>query len=325
MERRTLYFSNILHRYTDELATRYTSTTTLIDKYYEKFDTKNVAKACEKIGRNPNHKDYLKYKGKTAWQIEQDWKAISDKACEIGTAKHAIAEDSIKAGTGHTEDKTMKVLSDATDYVKLFTVNDIIDNPNTGLLDFDKFANTEIVQEFPIIYNMLKEYAKQGWHIYSELGVYHPEFNISGLLDAPIFKGNMFNILDWKTNKELIRFDSGYYKKDLKGKATNEWIATDKYFLYPLQHLAASTGNKYALQLSIYAWLLEQFGFTCNKLLIGHITHDEYSFEDGVDVNMYGKNKIQLVPIPYLKDEVQLLMEHHKINNIIQTKQTSLF
>ena len=46
-----------------------------------------------------------------------------------------------------------------------------------------------------------------GFEIYAEIGVYHPEYLISGLVDILFVKGDEFFILDWKTNKAPIRFE----------------------------------------------------------------------------------------------------------------------
>jgi hypothetical protein len=319
MERRTLYFNEDLHKYTDEFDGDYISTTTLIGKYTPKFDTKSVAKACERIGRNPNHSDYSKYAGKSAWQIEKEWKQTADIACANGTAKHAIAEDSINEGTLFVPNKG------TTTRKLLYTVNNLIDNPNTGLLDFDVFAKTPIAHEFPLLYTMVKAYAEYGYRIYSELGVYHSELNVSGLIDAPLFKGNDFIILDWKTNKDDIRYESGYFKKDAQGNTTDVWVSKDETFKYPLHDIPNSIGHKYAMQLSIYAWLLEQWGFRCDRLLIGHIRKELYGINDKVSPELYGKNKIEILPIQYMKREVELLMEHHRLDKIVKTPQVSLF
>lgn len=320
MDKRTLFLNEELHRYTDELNTEYISTTTLIGKYTPKFTTKSVAKACEKIGRNPNHPKYSLYAGKSAWQIEKEWKHTADVACENGTAKHLIAETGIKEGTRFKFSSTVNY-----GVQRLFTVNNLLENPNTGLLDLNEFNKTQLVSEFPLLYNIIKAYGDLGYKIYSEVGVYHPILKVSGLIDAPLFKGTHFTILDWKTNKDEIRFESGYFEKDLKGNTTSNWISKDEYFKFPLHDIPASTGHKYAMQLSIYAWLLEQWGFTCDNLLIGHITKDLYTIHDNVNPNLYGKNKIKIVKVEYMKSAVELLMEQHRIDSIIEVPQMKLF
>ena len=56
-----------------------------------------------------------------------------------------------------------------------------------------------------------------GFEIYAEIGVYHPEYLISGLVDILFVKGDEFFILDWKTNKAPIRFEGGYWTKKADG------------------------------------------------------------------------------------------------------------
>ena len=60
----TILFDPIKHKYTNEVGNSYISATTLIGKYEVKFDDKanRIARACSKIGKNPRHPKYLKYK-----------------------------------------------------------------------------------------------------------------------------------------------------------------------------------------------------------------------------------------------------------------------
>ena len=98
---RTIYFNEEAHKYTNELGFTYTSTTTLIGKYCPEEDFVEIAKACERIGRNPNHPQYLKYKGKFYKEIMDEWKKITEESCAFGTIKHNFLEQSIKLATGY--------------------------------------------------------------------------------------------------------------------------------------------------------------------------------------------------------------------------------
>ena len=62
---RILYFNEEEHKYTDDLGNGYISVTTLIGKYTQEFKKEEIAAACERIGKNPRHPKYQKYKGKT--------------------------------------------------------------------------------------------------------------------------------------------------------------------------------------------------------------------------------------------------------------------
>ena len=95
-----IYFNREKHKYLDEFGNTYVSATILISKYETKFEDVKVARACEKIGKNPNHPKYLKYKGKTYKQILKDWETIKDIACDNGNFKHDYLDSSIKSSNG---------------------------------------------------------------------------------------------------------------------------------------------------------------------------------------------------------------------------------
>ena len=321
MQERILYFNEGLHRYTDEFNNVYKSTTTLVGEYTTKFDTDALASACEKIGRNPNHPKYEVYKGMKAWQIKDKWSNTAKVACEKGTLKHAIAETSIKEANNY---KVFKG-NDGFDYVQLYTINKLLNTPNIGKLNLDIFAQTEMCNEFPLLYSTVHHLANEGWYVYSEVGVYHPELFVSGLIDLPLFKGKKFIIGDWKTNKDPITFECGYYEKDNKGNTTDKWVSKDETFKYPIHHLNNSIGNKIAMQLSTYAWLLEQWGFECQGLFVGHITNEQYGLTHNVPESWWGKDVAKLLTIPYLKNEVADMMAHYKVNKIVEHKQVTMF
>lgn len=132
--------------------------------------------------------------------------------------------------------------------------------------------------------------------LYPELIVYHPAYNIVGTADlVEVFEDRTFFLSDHKTNKEL-KF-TGFpvwnpktYKKEPK-----------KMFA-PLQHLDDCLGTHYQIQLSCYAWMLEEAGYECKGLQINHVIFDED--EQDIMVVEY--------PINYLKKEVRNLFEHYK-------------
>ena len=87
---RILYFNEEEHKYTDDLGNGYISVTTLIGKYTQEFKIEEIAAACERIGKNPRHPKYQKYKGKTKKQILWEWEQETIKACDKGTKKHSV-------------------------------------------------------------------------------------------------------------------------------------------------------------------------------------------------------------------------------------------
>lgn len=122
---------------------------------------------------------------------------------------------------------------------------------------------------------------------YSELLVYLHEFGIAGQVDKAKFEsvGNItyVDIDDWKTN-DKITTSNGFQK-----------------FKAPINHLEETKLNKYALQLSMYAYILECHGFVVRHLRFTHIVLDK----DEVEVN-----RLYYV-IPYLRNEVIAILNDY--------------
>ena len=304
---RTLYFNEELHKYTDDLETNYTSTTTVIGKYHEKFDSKSIAEACEKIGKNRTHPKYLKYKNKTAKQLIYEWELETLRACDKGSAKHSYLETTIKAANGYN--------LNAKGFIedKIYTIDDVIVGHNFGKLSLKFFTNSGIDVKYPTIFHFIKNLVEQGFNIYAEIGVYDYGLKVSGLIDILFIRGTEFIILDWKTNKAPIKFEAGYFDKSSDGKLLlDKFISKDTFMYYPINYLEDSIGNHYTLQLSIYDYLVESFGLTCLGNILCHIRtieSDTLSFdENGKQIE---KEEVTMIPIKYLKEDVEKLLCHH--------------
>ena len=139
-----------------------------------------------------------------------------------------------------------------------------------------------------------------------ENGVY-PEYLISymsddkllrlaGQIDLLAISGNQFWILDWKTNKE-IKQKSGF----------NTQTKSTAKMLYPLNNLDDCNYWHYTLQLSTYAWMIQQLRPDLNlqELIMVHFDHN-------------GKQTVY--HLDYLKDEVEKMFKHYK-KEVIKEKQ----
>lgn len=308
VENRTIFFNEKLHSYTDNCGNKYTSMTTCIDKYVEKFDVVSVSRACEKIGKNPNHPKYLKYKGRTANEIKLDWKQTSEEALDNGSKKHDYLEHTIKNSNGY------KLIENEYINDKIYTIRDIISNNTFGTINIDFFIDTGIVTKYPTIFSVIKTAVDNGWKIYSEIGVYNTYYLISGLIDLLLVKDDKFIIIDWKTNKADIMFKSGYFEKDMKGNLTSKFNETNKTFKYPLTMLPDSVGHHYGLQLSGYTFLVEQFGFKNVGNILFQIRETEEGFIEKVD----------MITMPNLTNEVELMFNHHR-SSILKNNQVRIF
>lgn len=297
-----IYFNEKLHRYTDEYNNTLTSVTTVIGKYVKPFDVEAVIKACVRIGRNPRHPKYEKYRGKTAKQIKAEWKKLTDDALENGTAKHNYLEIAIKSSNNYSRIEG-NYIND-----RIYTVPNVIDDHTVGLITLNTLRDLELDVRYPTIYEVIRQFTEAGWRIHSEVGVFNIDLLVSGLIDLLLIKGNRFFILDWKTNKSPIMFESGYFEKDIYGNITDSYITDDKKLLYPLDHIPASVGHKYSLQLSTYAYLTEQFGLKLEGIILCHMR------------NVGAKEVVKLMQINYMKDEVKAMLNHHKESQTILTQ-----
>lgn len=135
-------------------------------------------------------------------------------------------------------------------------------------------------------------------------GVY-PEFLISvkskdgilrvaGQIDLLIKDGNDITIIDFKTNKKIDR--KSYYNKNTK-----------KYecLKYPLNTIQDCNLMHYTLQLSMYAYLLQQINpdFNIKLLKLIHIDHSD---------------KVEEIEVQYMKKEVEALLKHYKKQLILK-------
>lgn len=133
--------------------------------------------------------------------------------------------------------------------------------------------------------------------IKSELIVGSIEDKIAGTVDIIEFlPGKNISIYDFKTNKELKKV--GFF---------------GKMMFPPVSHLPDCNFSHYNLQLSIYAYLMEERGYWINNLTIFFIN--------------YKTNKIDIIPLNYLRKEVVDLINNYKRKDFqtIEDKKDSLF
>lgn len=247
-EKHPIFFNEATHTYWDSDGT-FTSMTTLIGKFYPKFDAMKMALNCERAGTNPNSPSYEKYKGKTAKMIMQEWDNNTKKALTTGTSKHAFLERCIKVATKYS----------GYSGERLFTIEDI--DGSQGNLDAEDFSNM-ISNRYPEVSKFIKQLHDEGYKFFSEICTFDLRLRISGLIDLMAVKDNKeFRIIDWKTNRDDISYSSGYMEKLADGTRTGKFIETDETMLEPLTDLSNSVGTKYNLQVSGYAHLVEKFGY----------------------------------------------------------------
>ena len=159
----------------------------------------------------------------------------------------------------------------------------------------------------PIISNGCKVASDQRLQegIYPEHLIYLQSAGICGQSDIVEVVGEVLNIRDHKTNKEIKR------------KGFTNWEGVTKKMFKPLAHLDDCEFNHYALQLSFYMFMILRHNphLTPGKLTIEHVSfettgEDKYSYPiTALDENKEPIVKgIEIIELPYMKSEMLTLM-----------------
>ena len=118
----------------------------------------------------------------------------------------------------------------------------------------------------------------------TEWAVYDWEQKIAGTIDFVDYQNGEYIIYDWKRSDKLIAKNGLPIKNSLYGEKA----------LPPIENLDDSPYYHYALQLSLYKYILEKnYGITVSKLRLG-IFHPSY-------------NKPYVLEMPYLQNEIDTL------------------
>ena len=319
-----LFFEEKAHKYTDTLGNEYRSVTTLIGDYYNHFDADYWA-----------HKK-AREQGKSEKQIRAEWDRIKDEACERGTSTHNGIEDAIKSVSKFKE--AIKYLEEVKSgrCITIADIPDLIPRP----LDVEEFK-VATNNKYPEIYRIFDFYTERGYVIYSEIGAFLIDYLISGTIDIFCYRPTDFVILDWKTNRDGLKFEAGYYKKDkstIPNQLTNEWIKKKQNMLPPLNHLDDCNGMHYTMQLSLYAIMAEIIlDIPCVGLGLCHIGSpwvlNKYGQplrdNEGYHVDPNGEETVKWFKIQYLKNEAKALLKDRyyrlKADNKTSNQQLSLF
>lgn len=304
-----LYFDEPTHKYTDSLGNSYISVTTMIhDNYTPKFDKKYwLRKKSRELGISSK-------------ELERQWQAITDEACSRGTATHNGIEDAIK------ENSMFKNAIQYLNQVESGRCITVADIPNLipRPLDLDKFKEATN-NKYEKIYDVFDFYINKGYTIYSEIGAFLIDYLISGTIDILCIKEDRFVILDWKTNRNGLQFEAGYFKKDKSttpAQLTNQYIVKDEKMLPPLSHLDNCNGMHYTMQLSTYARMVELIlDIPCVGLGLCHIgspfVKNQYGMPYRDKNNQYpidenGEETINWYHIKYLRNEVDAILRDRK-------------
>lgn len=145
--------------------------------------------------------------------------------------------------------------------------------------------------------------------VYPEHMVYLKSTGICGQSDLVEVVNGKVNIIDYKTNKEI------------KTEGFTNWENITEKMLDPISHLDDCNFNHYALQLSIYMYIILKHNpkLKPGRIFIHHITfeqegEDKYGYPiaaKGPDGNPIVK-EVKPMVVPYLVDEVISILHYIK-------------
>lgn len=308
--KRTISFNEALHTYTDEENNVYTSVTTVIGKYHPKFDENFWAnKKAQELGISPDI-------------VKANWKEIRDFSCFKGTKEHKLLEDSVNDSIPNSNVPYKKL---DNNLLSIATVK--LGGKHFSNVDLSILQESELAKKYPEIFTYLKTKIQEGYTLYVEKRVYWFEYLVAGTIDCLLIKGKSFIIVDWKTNKDELKFKAGYYKK-VNGVKTDLWIDKKEYFFKPISNVEHCKGNIYTLQLSLYAYLLELWGFICEGLVLYHLKSELRKDDKGKHIEVIIPKSYNIL---YDKSSAQLLLIDHKNvstqskSNLINNNNTESF
>jgi hypothetical protein len=117
--------------------------------------------------------------------------------------------------------------------------------------------------------------------VYAEVRIYNDALCIAGRADKVERSGAKVTITDYKTCKRI----------------TTEPFA-DEMLKPPLDSIPHANYYIYALQLSLYGWMLEQLGYQVSALFIDHLDR-----EDGTRIRLY--------QMEYRKHDIELMLDDY--------------
>lgn len=152
--------------------------------------------------------------------------------------------------------------------------------------DVEHFIKTKRVLETPNK-NLVSQFAKIKFKgmLFSEIRLFNVDFGIAGTTDLiEVFPDNSISLADYKTNqaKKMTRFSFG------------------RKMLYPLNHTWDSVIDKYEIQISTYAYMLESAGWWVRDLTIYHIDYD--------------KQQVKEIPMQNRRKDVIKMLDHYRSN-----------
>jgi PD-(D/E)XK nuclease superfamily len=193
---------------------------------------------------------------------------------------------------------------------------------------FHSFKELEASKLPNVIYNPVQNDTKNSIDLtslkpgftYVELMVFLHKYKMIGQIDrVDITKRNTTIVRDFKSNEKPITSDvTAFYNPKLKRKVVEKFIS-------PISHLPTTDYYKYALQLSGYGYILEQYGFPPEALIIDQVITKTVPMSKvkPTDLILFEDVELELarifvkmadpIEVPYLRAEIEAIFNYNKL------------
>jgi len=280
-------FSEIEHKYWDvtDPNKHFISVTTLIDKFVQPFDKDfwSAYKAIEQITTSTIWKSIKPTLLKTKQFDDSLLEQYHISKYEFNKAKQEVLDQWKK------KNDESKILGTKTH--ALFENTMYKKKKGISLKKFEIGGTFECRKDYTDL--DLEE------AIYPEYLIHYisPDnmFCLAGQIDLLVKKGNHIVIGDYKTCEKIEQ--KSYYNKETRSSVKMK---------FPVNNLDDVNYWHYALQLSSYAWMIQQLKpeFEIDDLVLIHIDHS---------------NNLTVYHIPYLKTEVERMFNQYKKDTALET------
>lgn len=278
METPKIMFKNSDHSYISREGERYTSVSTAFKQYKVPFDGPAISKKKILIDAFP--KEYKALKKKFGFESPE---VLNGLEALMPKDKLESMTNALMAKWAAKGERSRNIGTDMHKEIELY---DLASGYKYSRMDGRKY---------PVI-NPEKQYDNQSLAddlftledgYYPELLIFNEENKIAGQADGVFIKtvdgARYADVKDTKTDASInfmpdFRHPRSGYRK----------------LLYDLNHLTECNINEYSVKMSMYMWMLSEFGFIPGKMLIENVKYDET--EKLVNVKYY--------KVPYRKDEV---------------------
>lgn len=140
-------------------------------------------------------------------------------------------------------------------------------------------------------FNFYNDYKDIYTHIQDEQLIGDEDFDIASAVDHLFLdKDGNVDLIDYKTNSYLTGYNKANYG--------------NKKMLIPLNNIPDDSLHHYYLQLSIYKFIIEKYtNIKINKMIIVYMSENIDNYK--------------IIEIPYLKDEVEKMLENRRVKKIM--------